>query len=223
MLGEDDLVRFVLGPDARVVPDVATRLPGRGVWVRADRASVDLARKKGAFARSLKDKAIADEGLADQVEQLLARRCLELLGMARKAGALVMGFEQVESAIRSAPPLGLIEAADGGTDGRTKLIRLAWGLWRREPFVVGCFTGAELGVALGRDHVVHACWLQERMARRWAAEIGRLAGFRVITPSSWRTQVTAGPDPAGAGSGGDAAQNGCSGAASPLPGAAETI
>jgi len=191
---EDRLVRFCLAPDGRVVADVGARLPGRGVWVRADRASIDLARRKGAFARSLKEKAVAPDDLADQVENALARRCLDMLGLARKAAAIVLGFEQVESQIRSAPPLGLVEASDGGADGRVKLIRLAYGLWGEEPDVVGCFSGAELGVALGRDHVVHACWLQERMARRWAAEVGRLGGFRVVTPPSWRTQVTAGVD-----------------------------
>jgi hypothetical protein len=187
-------VRFVLGPEARVVADVAARLPGRGVWVLANRASVELARRKGAFARGLKDKAVAPDSLADEVEALLARRCLDMLGLARKAAAVAYGYDSVELQIRAAPPLGLVEASDGAADGRERLIRLAFGLWRREPFVVGCFSGAELGMALGRDHVVHACWLQERMARRWTVEIGRLSGFRAITPSSWRTQVTAGAD-----------------------------
>src|SRR5437870_12059149 len=32
------LVRFVVGPTGEIVPDVAARLPGRGLWVKAERA-----------------------------------------------------------------------------------------------------------------------------------------------------------------------------------------
>lgn len=184
-LPEAALVRFAAAPDGVVTPDVAAKLPGRGVWVRADRASVDKAVKKNAFARGLKAGVKPPPDLSDQVEALLARRCLDLLGLARGAGALAIGTVQAEEAIRRAPPLWLIEASDGAADGRKKLIQLAFGVWGEEPRVAGCFTGAELGVALGRDHVVHAVLLQEGMAQRWTVEIGRLSGFRAIIPASW--------------------------------------
>jgi hypothetical protein len=103
----------------------------------------------------------------------------------RRAGALAIGFDQVEASIRARAPLALIEAADGAADGRVKLMRLALGLWGRAPHVTGCFGAVELGVALGRDHVVHALALHERLALRWAVEIGRLSGFRAIVPDSW--------------------------------------
>jgi hypothetical protein len=79
----------------------------------------------------------------------------------------------------------LIEAADGAEDGRNKLMALHIGLWGAPPSLVGCFSSAELGMALGRPRVIHAALLQERMALHWAAEIGRLAGFRAIVPGSW--------------------------------------
>lgn len=185
MLPEERLVRFVLGPEDRIVPDVAAKLPGRGVWVRAERAAIERAVKRGGFARSLKQQAEAPRDLADQVESLLARRCLDLLGLMRRAGALAAGFDKVEAAIRRARPHALIEASDGAADGRDKLFRLALGLWGALPHVSAAFAAAEMGVALGRDHVVHAVVLDERMAQRWAAEIGRLSGFRAIVPASW--------------------------------------
>jgi len=185
VLPEDKLVRFVAGPDGVVTPDVAAKLPGRGVWVSSDRASVEKAVKRNGFARGLKSGAKAPADLADTVEALLARRCLDLLGLALKAGAIAIGTVQAEDAIRRAPPLWLIEAEDGAADGRVKLVRLAFGLWGAEPRVTGCFPARELGVALGRDPVVHAVLLQESMAQRWTVEIGRLSGFRAIVPRSW--------------------------------------
>jgi uncharacterized protein len=179
------LIRFALAPDGAVVPDVAAKLPGRGAWVAADRASVETAARKQLFARALKCDARAPADLAEQTEGLLVRRCLAQLGLMRRAGALAIGATQVESAIRGRPALMLIEAADGAAEGREKLMSLHIGLWGAPPPAVGCFAAEDLGVALGRERVIHACLLQERLATGWAAEIGRLAGFRAIVPSSW--------------------------------------
>jgi len=182
---EAGLVRFALAPDGTVTPDVAAKLPGRGAWVRAERTCLELAGKKGHFARAFKAQVKVPDGLAAQVEALLVRRCLDQLGLARRAGAIASGATQVEAAIRAKPLFMLIEAADGAEEGREKLMSLHIGLWGRPPRAVGCFTAEELGVALGRERVIHACLLQERLAVGWAAEISRLAGFRPIVPDSW--------------------------------------
>lgn len=179
-------MRFVVSPEGEAAPDVAAKAPGRGVWVRADRTALEAAIKRNAFARSLKRPVAATTSLVTLTEQRLAQRCLDLLGLGQRAGALAIGHDQVEAAIRARRAQALIEASDGSEDGRGKLARLWFGLFGEEPPLSGCFTSAELGMALGRDRVVHAAWLQERMAQRWAVEIGRLSGFRAITPASWR-------------------------------------
>lgn len=184
-VSETNLIRFALDGAGVITPDVAAKLPGRGAWVSADRASLEQAVKKGAFARAFKANAKAPEGLADLTEQLLARRCIDMLGMARRAGAIAIGATQTEAAIRKAPLAVLIEAEDGAVEGREKLLGLHIGLWGVSPPAVGCFASQDLGVALGRERVIHACLLQERLALAWAVEIGRLAGFRAIVPDSW--------------------------------------
>lgn len=184
-LPDAKLIRFALAPDGAIVPDVAAKLPGRGAWVRADRASVDAAAKKQMFARAFKCEARASADLAEQTESLLARRCLDQVGLMRRAGAIAIGATQVEDAIRGKPALMLIEAADGAEEGREKLMSLHIGLWGGPPAAVACFSSEDLGVALGRERVIHACLLQERLATGWAADIARLAGFRAIVPSSW--------------------------------------
>jgi len=184
-LPDAKLIRFALAPDGSVVPDVAAKLPGRGAWVRANRESVEAAARKQLFARAFKCDARAPADLAARTEALLARRCLDQLGLMRRAGAVAVGATQVESAIRGKPALTLIEAHDGAAETREKLMSLHIGLWGAPPPAVGCFDSAELGVALGRERVIHACLLQERLATGWAADVGRLAGFRAIVPSSW--------------------------------------
>ena len=179
---EAALLRFAVGPDGSLVPDAAAKLPGRGAWVSASRVAVEEARKRGGFQRSLKGPARAEADLADLAEAALVRRCLEALGLMRRAGALALGFDMVEAALRAGRGRALIEASDGADDGREKLLRLAP---EGRVHLTGCFSAAELGMALGRDRVIHCAVLQERMAQRWTAEMGRLAGFRAIVPDSW--------------------------------------
>jgi predicted RNA-binding protein YlxR (DUF448 family) len=184
---EAGLIRFVAGPDGVVVPDLARKLPGRGIWVAADRASVETAAKKGLFARAAKAKLSAPAGLADQVEILLKRRVLSALGLARKAGDLTSGFEKVSSAIRSGKAAWLIEASDGAADGRRKL----WAQARKQsppPGLIGVFTAQELGLALGGENVIHTAFLAGRAADRWAQDVQRLSGFSPLLPEDWREE-----------------------------------
>lgn len=184
---EAALIRFVIAPDGTVVPDLGRKLPGRGVWVAANRASVETAAKKGAFARSAKTRATAPSDLADQVEALLLRRVLDGLGLARRSGQLISGFEKVSAALGSGQAAWLIEASDGAADGRRKILAAA----RRAPRPaeqLGVFTSAELGLALGLENVIHTAFLAGRSADRWATDVRRLSGFRPLLPESWREE-----------------------------------
>lgn len=185
VMPEARLIRFAAGPDGAVVPDLARKLPGRGVWVAAERDSVAAAVKRNAFARSAKAPWKASADLADTVERLLARRCLELLGLARREGVLISGFEKTSSAIGSGKAAWWIEASDGAADGRRKL----FGARARSPHpdlpVCGAFTAHDLGLAIGGETVIHVALLAGRRAGRWTEEVRRLAGFRRIVPQDW--------------------------------------
>ena len=187
VMDEAKLIRFVAGPDGVVVPDLARKLPGRGLWVAADRASVDTAAKRGHFSRSAKAKLSAPADLGAQVETLLKRRLLAALGHAKKAGDLTSGFEKVSAAITSGKCAWLIEASDGASDGRRKL----WDRTRKQarpPPVFGVFSAEELGLALGLENVIHTAFLAGRAADRWAQDAHRLAGFCPLLPESWREE-----------------------------------
>lgn len=184
---EARLIRFVVGPEGLVVPDLARKLPGRGLWVAADRASVETAARKGLFARAAKAKVQAPADLADQVENLFRRRLLSALGLARKSGDLTSGFEKVSSAIVSGKAAWLVEARDGAADGRRKLLAQA----RKQPKppqVFGLFTAEELGLALGGENVIHTAFLAGRAAERWAEDARRLEGFSPLLPEDWREE-----------------------------------
>lgn len=179
------MVRFVVGPDETIVPDVAHKLPGRGFWVSAQREIIARARTRGAFAKAAKAQVTCPADLEDQIERLLVRRCIDHLGLARRAGLVVIGFAQVEEAFRARDGriAALVEASDSGPADRNKLVGHA----RRTGGipVIGCLTQGEIGLAFGRENVVHAGLLPGALAARFVAEAERLGGFRVLCPPEW--------------------------------------
>lgn len=167
------MLRFVVSPDGEVVPDLAAALPGRGLWTAADRAAVETAVAKRSFARAARRAVVADVALADRVETLLAARCVEMIGLARRGGGAVAGFEKVRAAARAGRVGVVLFAADAAADGRGRIERAVDGV----P-VIDVLTRNELGKAFGRDEAVHSAVMSGRLARRLELEAMRLAGVR---------------------------------------------
>jgi predicted RNA-binding protein YlxR (DUF448 family) len=180
-----DLMRFVVGPDQEVVPDLKRRLPGRGVWVTATHAAVAEAVKRRAFGRGFKTEVRVAPDLADAVERLLEQSVLDALSMVRKAGRAAVGFAQVERALAKEPVVALLHAAEAGHEGVRKIAAVARGSLSekaRDLPVVDRFTGAQLDLAFGRPNVVHAALLAGSASDGFLARYRNLERFRAIGP-----------------------------------------
>lgn len=167
------LIRFVIGPDAMVVPDVLARLPGRGIYVAADRAAIDKAAAKGLFSRAARQPVKAPDALSDLIEAQLLRRVVDLLSMARKAGEAVTGYEKVKDWLEKGQAALLLQASDGSERGKTKLHPP-----QGKDSFIGCLSSGELGLAFGRERAIHAALAAGGLERRVVEEAARLAGFR---------------------------------------------
>ena len=163
----DELVRFVLSPDQAVVPDIKCDLPGRGVWVSADRSAVETAVTKRAFGRGFKAQASADETLPDLVGRLLERRALALLSLAKKAGLVRSGFGKVVKLIESGRAAAVVHASDAAEDGRRKIGQKITAAYanRSGPQTVSVFTSEDLSLALGLPNVIHAAITDARLTQ----------------------------------------------------------
>ena len=180
VLPENRIIRFAFAPDGTVVPDVAARLPGRGAWVAASRAAIATAVEKKLFAKAAKASVIAAADLPARTEQALVARMLGDLGLARRSGALVLGFDNVLRQLEGPkPPKLLIEAMDGSKDGKRKLYASAHRL-ELECVVIETLASAELGLALGRENVIHAAVQPGGLADRLTFDAERLSGFRTV-------------------------------------------
>lgn len=169
------LVRFVVGPDATVYPDVMGKLPGRGMYVSADRKAINKAVSKGMFARAAKEQVKAPATLADDVETQLVRRIVDLISLARKSGHAVAGYEKVKDWLSKEVAEILIQASDGSGRGKTKLSTPHYGSY------IGWLTADELGLAFGRQNVIHGALASGGLTKRVVEEAQRLKGVREIT------------------------------------------
>lgn len=174
------MIRFVQGPDGRVVPDVRRRLPGRGAWLDGERSVVERAVRRNPFRRAFGGEAQVAEDLADTVDALLADHALSTLAMANKAGLVVSGFEKVREGLRRGRVAVLVAAADGAEDGRARLSRLAShaGGAHNGALFVNVFQIADLSRTLGRERVVHAGIAGHPLAEAFVARAARLARYR---------------------------------------------
>jgi uncharacterized protein len=178
------LVRLVVAPDGAIVPDIAARLPGRGLWLTPRRDIVDRAVAKRMFARVARRPVAASPELADRIESLLARRCCDALGLARRAGLAAAGFERVSEAARRGRAGLLLFALDGAEGGYRTLAAL-----RRDLPLARVLTAAELGGAFGRERIVHATVAGGPLCRRLLIDLSRLVGLRAGAAVDRRTDL----------------------------------
>lgn len=174
-----ELLRLVVAPDGAVVPDIEGRLPGRGLWITPSREAIGEALRKKLIARAARRQVEVPADLADRIEAGLLRRCLDLLGLARRAGQAVTGYEKVRARLKDGGAGLLIGAVDASEDGRGKLRGLAAATSGGQLPVVEALSAAELGAALGRENTVHVVLAPGRLAQRFRDEAARLAGMRM--------------------------------------------
>lgn len=210
---KEAMLRFVVAPDGTVLPDLAARLPGRGMWLSARADVLEAALKRGALVRAAA-KAVASQSaggpksggpkaattgnppqprlpadLAQMVVAGLEARLADTLGLARRAGQAVCGFEAVREWAAKGRVGLLVEASDGASGGRGKMTRLM-------PDVpsVAPLDAFALGRVFGRDHAVHVGIAQGRLASLVAMESGRLMGMRPATAMATTTEPPSAAD-----------------------------
>lgn len=162
---KEALIRFVVSPEGKLVADLTGKLPGRGVYVTCSKILVAEAISKRAFSRAAKVQVQIPEGFLDQLEGLMARRVLEALSMARKAGQVITGFEKVESACKKGEVEALIHASDAGADGLKKL-----GFYHGPTFQN--LSREQLSPVVGRENAVHVA-ITHGAAAQFFLEVAR--------------------------------------------------
>lgn len=193
-----ELIRFVADPDDVVVPDLRARLPGRGAWVTGTAAAIELAIRRKAFARALKRPVTVPDDLAAMVERMLVDQARQGLALANKAGLVIAGFAKVEAAIMGRSLAALVCARDAAPDGRRKLRQAVMRRHGRPDAVpeLAMLTNGEMSLALGREHVIHACLLEGAASTTFVTPGRRLEHFRAGSAESSRPDAD---DPASTG------------------------
>ncbi|HVW55313.1 MAG TPA: RNA-binding protein [Rhizobiaceae bacterium] len=176
----EEMIRFVAAPGGAVVPDLKRNLPGRGCWVSAERSLVDKAVARKLFARALKADVSVPDDLGGMVDDLLVRAALGAAGLARKAGAIVLGAAKVEAAVRGGEALLVLHAREAADDGIRKIAQAARSRARGAAAVPSykLFSEAELGLALGGANVIHAAVLAGGLGKTVLKRVAALDRYR---------------------------------------------
>ncbi len=172
-LAKERMIRFVVGPDRRIIPDIAARLPGRGIWLSARADVLETARTRGAFTKAARGQVLVPPDLTSFLQASLARRIGEILGLARRAGQAVAGFGKAREWLVAGRVGVVVQASDGSPDERARFLAG----WREKVAVIAPLDGAALGSVFGRDHAVHVAVAEGRLATMLRHEAERLAGI----------------------------------------------
>ena len=172
-LPKERMIRFVVGPGRVLVPDLIATLPGRGIWLSASRDVLETARAQGglgrAFARAARGPVTVPPDLPAVLETALIRRIGELLGLARRAGQAVAGFDKAREFMRTGRARLVLQASDGSAGERARFLSGV----EDSVVVLAPVSAAVLGRVFGRDHVVHVAISVGRLGERLAVEAGR--------------------------------------------------
>jgi predicted RNA-binding protein YlxR (DUF448 family) len=174
---KERMIRFVLGPEREVVPDLAGKLPGRGMWLSARGDVLETALSRGAFHRAARGQVTLPSDLRARIEDGLRARVRDLLGLARRAGQAVSGWQAAREWLQAGRAGLLVQASDGSPSERERF-------GGRNLPAVQPLTAAELGVVFGRDHAVHVVVAPGRLAEAIRVEAERLAGFAATRPET---------------------------------------
>ena len=180
-LEPEELIRFVAAPSGEIVPDLARRLPGRGVWIRCEKSVLDAAIRANVFAKALKRQVKVPDNLSGTIELMLAKRVTYAFAIANKAGLVTTGFAQVEAVIESGTARVLMHGSEAAPGGREKLDRKFAAIAResgRNAEIVTTLSTEELSLAMGRSNVVHAALIQGGATDRLLGEAERLTRYR---------------------------------------------
>jgi len=177
----DEMIRFVIGPDSLVFPDLKRNLPGRGVWVTAEKKLLEEAVSKNLFSKGFKAKVKVEKNLPELVEELLRQTALQTLAMTKKAGQVALGQAKCEALIREGAALALLQASDAGTDGVKKLaaaIKSQTVYEEREVMLVNEFTSDELDKTLNGTNTMYVALIEGGASKKLLEMINRLMIYK---------------------------------------------
>lgn len=171
VVDKDNLLRFV-ALEGCLVPDFRKKFAGKGIYVTNSRAMLQAASEKKLFSKAVRKNLAGEDKICEIVENMMHNRGLEFLNLARKAGALVFGFEKVREQLVRGNVEFVLEASDAGADGKNKIASLC----KNVP-VFSFYTIEELDKATNRVNTVHAAFLKGKMAKSALSEYQKAEKF----------------------------------------------
>ena len=110
----------------------------------------------------------------EQVENLIANRVIKLIGLSRKSGQCICGYEKVKDWLKKDIVKVLIQSSDGSSRGKSRLRTPDDGKF------IGCLSSKELGKVFGRENITHCALASGGLTQRIVEDAQRLKGLRIV-------------------------------------------
>ncbi len=167
------LVRVVAGPDGEAGVDWRAKLPGRGAWIRCDRASFEAAMgKPAALRRALEAPELLVTGLLADAQAAAFRAVLDMLSLTARAGGLASGADVIEN-LGEGRAIAMIMARDAAP----RAVEAAGRVHRCDSFAVDIDKDG-LGHRIGKGPRAVVAVLATGPGRNLLAELRRMQALR---------------------------------------------
>lgn len=173
--GKGELVKLADTPSG-VVIDYLEKLPGRGAYICPEAACIEKGLKEGPLSRAFRRKVSPPDADAfyEEFKGKVARKIEGLLGMARKSGHVIRGFDAAAAAYARTSGGLLIIAEDISEGTERRFMESVSGVFNN---TVRYSTKDGLGSVLGASPVALVFVDEPALAAALGREIGRLKGI----------------------------------------------
>ena len=96
-INKDDFIKICLSPDNKLIPDLRDNLPGKSVWLPADKTLIDDILRKGDLKTYFGVSKIFSPDLISIIEVILRKKILSSISMAKKSGVLAIGLDAIKT------------------------------------------------------------------------------------------------------------------------------
>ena len=96
-INENDFIKLSLSPDNKLVPDLHNNLPGKSIWVPANKKLIKYIQERDDVKAHFGVSRLFSNDLVFLVRKILRKKILSSVSLAKKAGYLAIGLDTIKT------------------------------------------------------------------------------------------------------------------------------
>ena len=171
-LNEDDFIKISLSPDNILVPDLHNNLPGKSVWLPADKYIITDILKKEILKAYFGIPALLTSDFSVLIEKMLRKKILNCVSLTKKAGNLFIGMDAIKAQLTDRKHCLVITAK-----GAKSLPRNSFFSYKNVSCFENLFDQKELEKSTGKHNVKYVGIFSKNFKKTIQVDLNKLKGF----------------------------------------------